>query len=136
MSAGGNNGDTVPEFIWFGRERDMPPDANVIYVDHLNNTGYEIGTSDHPFNTAEEGEFALQPGDDLMIRTGTYNEELIFDTQSEVDNFDGTSIIVAGGPEANAEARLRASEDGQQAVDDTAADGEQAGDNVDENEAK
>jgi hypothetical protein len=110
LTGGGADGDIVPEFVWFGRERDMPPATNDIYVDYTNTSGYEIGTSSNPFNTAEEGETALQPGDDMFISTGTYNEELIFDTQADVDNFNGTAIIVSGGANANPEARLKAEE--------------------------
>ncbi|MFC2085819.1 hypothetical protein ACFLRO_01260 [Bacteroidota bacterium] len=114
LANGGGNANTVPEYLWFGRERDMPPAANTIYVNHTNTSGHEDGTLSHPFNTADEGEVALQPGDHLRISTGTYNESVVFDTQADVNNRSGTAIIVAGGPGANAEARLKASEDQQE----------------------
>lgn len=127
LAGGGGNASVVPEFLWFGRERDMPPSANTIYVNHTNTSGYEDGSSAHPFNTADEGEVALQPGDHLRISAGVYNESVVFDTQSDVNNLNGTAIIVAGGPSANAEARLKASEVEQEA--DQSVDAEDENDN-------
>lgn len=93
LDGGGDEGDVVPEFFWFGRERDMPPATPTIYVDLNNTSGYETGTADHPYNTVGEGEFALQPGNPLIIRTGTYNENVLFDTESNVDTENGSVII-------------------------------------------
>jgi hypothetical protein len=83
----------VPEFVWFGRERDMPPAVNTIYVDLANTTGYETGDPAHPYDTVNEGEYALQPEDFLIIRSGTYTEDVLFDTEAEVSPEGGTVTI-------------------------------------------
>jgi hypothetical protein len=109
MAGGGGNADVVPEFIWFGRERDLPPGTNIIWVDKTNTTGYETGTQVYPYNTADEGEVALQPGDELRILNGTYLENVLFDTDARVRNWNGTVIIT--GPTGNTPERLEASEE-------------------------
>ena len=94
MAGGGANSDVVPEFVWFGRERDMPPVTNTVYVDLNNISGYETGSSAHPYNTVTEGNIALQPNDRLIIRSGTYTESGIrFETPSSVESESGTATI-------------------------------------------
>jgi hypothetical protein len=93
MNGGGNDGDVVPEFIWFGRERDMPPAQRTVFVDLNNTSGYETGTAAHPYDTVGEGEFALQPDDELVIRAGSYIESVLFDTKTRVDTENGSVII-------------------------------------------
>ena len=46
--------------------------AQIIYVDISNNSGNENGTEQHPFNTIKEGINAASPGNQVMIRQGTY----------------------------------------------------------------
>jgi len=47
-------------------------DAQNIYVDVNNNSGTEDGTEAHPFNTIKEGINAASPGNQVMIKQGTY----------------------------------------------------------------
>ena len=47
-------------------------DAQNIYVDVNNNTGTEDGTEAHPFNTIKEGINAASPGNQVIIKQGTY----------------------------------------------------------------
>ncbi|MGA7305576.1 MAG: hypothetical protein WBW88_11925 [Rhodothermales bacterium] len=99
LTGGGNPGDVVPEFIWFGRERDTPPATNVIYVDKTYTAGYEVGTLSKPYNTVDEGSVALQPGDLLRIEQNTYGENPLFNTQANVENRNG--VVVIQGPTAS-----------------------------------
>jgi hypothetical protein len=46
--------------------------AQVIHVDIANTTGIEDGTEAHPFNTIRKGINAAAPGNQVMIRKGTY----------------------------------------------------------------
>lgn len=100
LTGGGNRADVVPEFVWFGRERDMPPATNDIYVDLSNSSGHENGTQTWPFNTVDEGEWALQPLDRLYIQTGTYDENMLFNTEARVINQGGTVYITGPGSSA------------------------------------
>jgi hypothetical protein len=85
-----------PHYIWFGRERDTPPPSNTIYVNKTNTTGYEDGTSAHPYNTVTEGNFACSAGDTLIIRAGNYNETGLFNRAAIVRNEGG--IVRIGIP--------------------------------------
>ena len=88
---GGNNVD--PRYVWFGRERDNPPQANMIVVDFRNEGGWEDSSPNHPYNTVKEGNFAAMPGDDIVIRAGNYSESVTFATRSIVRSEGGTVII-------------------------------------------
>lgn len=46
--------------------------GQIIYVDVNNNTGIEKGTEEQPYNTIKEGILAASPGNQVMIRQGTY----------------------------------------------------------------
>ncbi|HUF10749.1 MAG TPA: hypothetical protein VMO47_15625 [Rhodothermales bacterium] len=98
LTGGGDEGDVVPEFVWFGRERDTPPATNIVYVNKNNTAGYEIGTLSNPYNTVDEGSIALQPGDVLRIEQNTYGENVLFNTDANVENRNGTVVIQ--GPSA------------------------------------
>jgi hypothetical protein len=91
----GGSGDSfaVVRSIWFGRERDTPPAQHVIYTDRLNTSGYEDGSSLHPYNTVTEGAFATSPGDALIIRVGNYPESVILNTRAQVTEEGGTVTI-------------------------------------------
>jgi hypothetical protein len=82
-----------PHYIWFGRERDTPPPTNTIYVNKTNTSGYEDGTSAHPYNTVAEGHFASSPGDTLIIRAGNYNELVRFNRTVTVRNEGGAAVV-------------------------------------------
>jgi hypothetical protein len=45
ITGGGDNANVVPELIWLGRERDMPPSTNTEYVDLNNTSRYETGSA-------------------------------------------------------------------------------------------
>jgi hypothetical protein len=92
--AGGVTRD--PHYVWFGRERDTPPSSNTIYVNKTNTSGYEDGTSAHPYNTVREGNFACSAGDTLIIRAGNYNETGPFNRAAIVRNEGG--IVRIGIP--------------------------------------
>jgi hypothetical protein len=52
------------------------PNLSGVYVD-VDATGYEDGTTDHPFDTVIEGANAVYPGGTVWIGPGTYAETLI-----------------------------------------------------------
>lgn len=85
-----------PHFVWFGRERDKPPTTNTIYVNKGNTTGYEDGSSAHPYNTVAEGNFACSTGDTLIIHAGNYNETGSFKRAATVRNEGG--LVKIGAP--------------------------------------
>lgn len=91
----GGTGTNNLEFreFWFGRERDTPPPTNTIYVDLANTSRYEDGSAAHPYNTVTEGHLAAQPGDTIIIRTGTYLETVRLNTQTTVRSEGGTATI-------------------------------------------
>ncbi len=93
QSGGSADGNATPRYIWFGRERDMPPSSHIIHVDLTNSTGYEDGSQAHPYNTVNEGNIALQPLDLLLVQSATYNENVVFRTQAEVRGSGGAVII-------------------------------------------
>jgi hypothetical protein len=93
LIGGPNDEDAVVHYIWFGRERDMPPPNNTIYVDLTNTSGYEDGTSSHPYNTVSEGHFAVVTGDTLIIRAGSYPETVTLSTATTIYNEGGTVTI-------------------------------------------
>jgi hypothetical protein len=59
-------------FILFILSFSFTLNSQIIYVDITNNTGIEDGTQAHPFNTIKEGINAAAPGNQVMIRQGTY----------------------------------------------------------------
>jgi len=102
ITGGGGNGNVVPEFIWFMRERDLPPSSNTIYVDLANTSRYEIGTFSQPYSSVFEGDFAMQPTDLLVIKGygsgSVYDETLIFDTEGNViKQSTSTGDVLIGG---------------------------------------
>jgi hypothetical protein len=93
LIGGSHDGNAVGHYAWFGRERDAPPAHHAIYVDRQNGTGYEDGTSTHPYNTVSEGHLACVAGDTLVIRTGAYPENPTLSTQVTVRNVGGIVTI-------------------------------------------
>ena len=93
MNGGTASADVESRYVWFGRERDTPPASHTIYVDWTNGTNYEDGTATHPFNTVREGDFASVNGDNIYIRTGTYNETLSFAKDVDVHAENGVATI-------------------------------------------
>lgn len=53
--------------------------AKKIYVD-ASHTGLEAGTAGKPFNTIQEAADTAQPGDIVLVRSGTYNENVTLTT--------------------------------------------------------
>jgi len=95
LTGGTGNANTVPRFVWFGRERDAPPATNTIYVNKENTTRHEDGTATHPYNTVTEGNFAAMPGDTIVIRSGNYPETVEFKTPVRVGSEGGTVKVGA-----------------------------------------
>jgi hypothetical protein len=85
-------------FVWFGRERDIPPATNVIFVSKFNTTGYEDGTLFHPYNTVAEGHFATTPGDIVSIAPANYNEPQILNRASRLERLGTTGSVKIGQP--------------------------------------
>lgn len=85
-------------FVWFGRERDVPPPTNVIFVSKFNTTGYEDGTLFHPYNTVAEGHFATMPGDVVTIAPGNYNEPQVLNRPSRLERLGTTGTVKIGQP--------------------------------------
>jgi hypothetical protein len=95
----GANGVTRdPHYVWFGRERDVPPATNVIFVSLFNNTGYEDGTFAHPYNTVAEGNFAAMPGDTILVVSGNYNEQVVLNRPSRIQRLGSTGTVTIGRP--------------------------------------
>lgn len=95
LNGGQTNAFTEPRHVWFGREQDMPPTTNTIYVNWANVSGYEDGSAAHPYNTVTEGHFAAVANDTLVIQAGAYPETLSLTTPITVLNQGG---IVTVGP--------------------------------------
>ncbi len=93
MQGGTSDADARVAYVWFGRERDRPPDHHVVYVDRANVSGYEDGSALHPFNTVVEGHFACVAGDTLVIRGGGYPEDVELSTAITVRNEGGTATV-------------------------------------------
>lgn len=83
----------VGHYAWFGRERDAPPSQHTIHVDRANSTGYEDGSSAHPYNTVTEGHTACVPGDILSIQAGVYPENPTLSTEITVVQEGGVVTI-------------------------------------------
>ncbi len=64
-----------------------------IYVD-WSYSGPEQGTELHPFNTVAEGLNAANPGDDLIIKGGSYDETVTFDIILEVKSWDDNTVTI------------------------------------------
>jgi hypothetical protein len=90
---GGGGNNVVPRYVWFGRDRDMPPATSTIFVDLVNTSGWEDGSPDHPYSTMMEGHFAAMAGDTIIIRAGSYPETLTFRTATTVRSEGGTATI-------------------------------------------
>jgi len=93
LNGGPTHGFTEARYVWFGRERDWPPPAHTIYVDHANTSTWEDGSSSHPYNTVTEGHHACVAGDWLKIRDGNYPEAVWLTTEVEASSEGGTAII-------------------------------------------
>jgi hypothetical protein len=68
------------------------PDLSDVYVD-AGATGYEDGTSAHPFDTVVEGVNAVYPGGTVWIGPGTYTETLIIHRPMTLRDNGGTATI-------------------------------------------
>lgn len=93
MVGGFATGQAIPSFVWFGRERDEPPDSHTIYVDQANSSLWQTGSSDHAFSTVDKGHFAAIAGDTLIIQAGDYPESVTLDTQMDIDTEGGGATI-------------------------------------------
>lgn len=99
LTGGGGNANVTPEFIWWGREDDMPPAVNTIFVDNANVSTFETGEEAHPYNTVEGGHFAATPGDLIIIKGGTpYLETMLFDKELQElrQNASGGNVVIGG----------------------------------------
>lgn len=95
---GGIGNQREPHYVWFGRERDVPPATNLIFVSLFNTSGYEDGTFFHPFNTVREGHFATQPGDKVLIVSGNYNEPQVLNRAGQYERTGTTGTVKIGAP--------------------------------------
>lgn len=93
LVGGQNGGDVEPRYVWFGRERDTPPEYNSIYVSLYNISGHEEGTLLHPYDTVTEGHFAAVNGDTIFIFNGNYPEAVTFSTSVTLKSLNGTTTI-------------------------------------------
>jgi len=64
-----------------------------VYVD-WSYLGPEEGTELRPFNTVAEGLNAVNPGDDLIIKGGWYDEIVTLDIILEVKSWDGGTVTI------------------------------------------
>ncbi len=93
----GMNGVTRdPRFVWFGRERDTPPQRNTIFVGSGATSAWQDGSFAHPYNTVTKGHFAAQPGDTLLIGPGNYPETPTLRTPVTVDILRLGGIVTIG----------------------------------------
>ncbi len=93
LVGGGRDANAVGRYVWFGRERDRPPSSHTIYVDHANRSGYEDGTTVHPYDMVREGHVAAIGGDTIIIRSGNYPETVTLSTPTIVLSEGGIARI-------------------------------------------
>jgi len=72
-----------------------------IYVDIDNDTGTEDGTSANPYNTITEALAVASEGDKILVKEGTYEENIEIPRDVEVYGEDKSDTIIDGGSSGN-----------------------------------
>ncbi len=70
-------------------------DLNV-YVDINNNSGIEDGTETHPYNTINEGIEAALPGKSVIVKAGTYQEQIVINKEIILQGEDPEKTFIVG----------------------------------------
>ncbi len=73
------------------------PNLATTYVDS-SNSGTEDGSSANPFNTVEEGMTSAETSGQLLIKPGTYPENILINRPMIISRWDTTGVVVIGGP--------------------------------------
>ena len=68
-----------------------------LYVDADNDTGTEDGTEDHPYNTITEALAVAQADDYVLIKDGTYEEDITVPREVNVYGESKSGVIIDGG---------------------------------------
>jgi hypothetical protein len=81
-----------PRYVWFGRQVFAPPANHQIWVNKFSST-WQNGSISNPYRTINAGHFATVAGDEVLIRAGTYNEQVRFDRPCTVKSYSGGVFI-------------------------------------------
>ena len=67
--------------------------SGTVYVDKSNVSGSENGTKAFPYDTVAEGESALSPGGQVVIKAADYSETLLLDTEGTYFSDGGATKV-------------------------------------------